>query len=40
LFGTVRKPRRAPAVVVVDDGRAAGVVMKLDLLEYLAHKAR
>jgi cystathionine beta-synthase len=27
----------APAVVVVDDGRAAGVVTKLDLLEYLAH---
>jgi cystathionine beta-synthase len=29
----------APAVVVVDDGRAAGVVTKLDLLEYLAHRA-
>jgi cystathionine beta-synthase len=28
----------APAVVVVDAGRAAGVVTKLDLLEYLAHK--
>jgi cystathionine beta-synthase len=30
----------APAVVVVDNGRAAGVVTKLDLLEYLAHKTR
>jgi cystathionine beta-synthase len=30
----------APAVVVVDAGRAAGVVTKLDLLEYLAHKKR
>jgi cystathionine beta-synthase len=30
----------APAVVVVDNGRAAGVVTKLDLLEYLAHKKR
>jgi cystathionine beta-synthase len=28
----------APAVVVVDEGRAAGVVTKLDLLEYLAHR--
>jgi cystathionine beta-synthase len=28
----------APAVVMVDDGRAAGVVTKLDLLEYLAHR--
>ena len=28
----------APAVVVVNNGRAAGVVTKLDLLEYLAHK--
>ena len=27
----------APAIVVVDGGRAAGVVTKLDLLEYLAH---
>ena len=27
----------APAVVVVDSGRAAGVVTKLDLLEFLAH---
>ena len=27
----------APAIVVVDRGRAAGVVTKLDLLEYLAH---
>jgi cystathionine beta-synthase len=27
----------APAIVVVDSGRAAGVVTKLDLLEYLAH---
>jgi len=30
----------APAVVVVDEGRAAGVVTKLDLLEYLAHHQR
>ena len=30
----------APAVVVVDNGRAAGVVTKLDLLEYLAHHQR
>jgi cystathionine beta-synthase len=30
----------APAVVVVDGGRAAGVVTKLDLLEYLAHGRR
>jgi cystathionine beta-synthase len=30
----------APAIVVVDDGRAAGVVTKLDLLEYLAHEPR
>ena len=30
----------APALVVVDEGRAAGVVTKLDLLEYLAHRAR
>jgi cystathionine beta-synthase len=30
----------APAVVVVDDGRAAGVVTKLDLLEFLAHRPR
>jgi cystathionine beta-synthase len=30
----------ASAVVVVDDGRAAGVVTKLDLLEYLAHRSR
>jgi cystathionine beta-synthase len=30
----------APAVVVVNDGRAAGVVTKLDLLEYLAHHPR
>ena len=29
----------APAVVVVDAGRAAGVVTKLDLLEYLAHRS-
>jgi cystathionine beta-synthase len=28
----------APAIVVVDRGRAAGVVTKLDLLEYLAHR--
>jgi cystathionine beta-synthase len=28
----------ASAVVVLDDGRAAGVVTKLDLLEYLAHR--
>ena len=28
----------APAVVVVSNGRAAGVVTKLDLLEYLAHR--
>jgi cystathionine beta-synthase len=27
----------APAVVVIDGGRAAGVVTRLDLLEYLAH---
>ena len=27
----------APAVVVVQEGRAAGVITKLDLLEYLAH---
>ena len=30
----------APAVVVIDGGRAAGVVTKLDLLEYLAHQRR
>jgi cystathionine beta-synthase len=30
----------APAIVVVDAGRAAGVVTKLDLLEYLAHHQR
>jgi len=30
----------APAVVVVDNGHAAGVVTKLDLLEYLAHHQR
>jgi cystathionine beta-synthase len=29
-----------PAIVVVDDGRAAGVVTKLDLLEFLAHQQR
>jgi cystathionine beta-synthase len=29
----------APAVVPVADGRPAGVVTKLDLLEYLAHRA-
>ena len=29
----------APAIVVIDEGRAAGVVTKLDLLEYLAHRA-
>ena len=28
----------APAVLVVEEGRAAGVVTKLDLLEYLAHR--
>jgi cystathionine beta-synthase len=28
----------APAVVVLDQGEAAGVVTKLDLLEYLAHR--
>jgi cystathionine beta-synthase len=28
----------APAIVVVESGRAAGVVTKLDLLEYLAHR--
>src|SRR3954463_1150737 len=28
----------APAVVVVDRGQAAGVLTKLDLLEYLAHR--
>jgi cystathionine beta-synthase len=30
----------APAVVVVDDDRASGVVTRLDLLEYLAHRPR
>jgi cystathionine beta-synthase len=30
----------APAVVVVNDSRAAGVVTRLDLLEYLAHHSR
>jgi cystathionine beta-synthase len=30
----------APAVVVVDGGQASGVVTKLDLLEYLAHRSR
>ncbi len=30
----------APAIVVVERGRAAGVVTKLDLLEYLAHRGR
>jgi predicted transcriptional regulator len=29
----------APAIVVIDRGRAAGVVTKLDLLEFLAHHA-
>jgi cystathionine beta-synthase len=28
-----------PAIVVIDQGRAAGVVTKLDLLEYLAHRS-
>ena len=30
----------APAIIVVERGRAAGVVTKLDLLEYLAHRGR
>ena len=30
----------SPAVLVVRDGRPAGVVTKLDLLEYLAHRGR
>jgi cystathionine beta-synthase len=30
----------APAVVVIDDNRASGVVTKLDLLEFLAHRKR
>ncbi|MEA2678185.1 MAG: cystathionine beta-synthase [Chloroflexota bacterium] len=30
----------APALVVVEDGRAAGVITKLDLLEYLSHRSR
>jgi cystathionine beta-synthase len=30
----------APAVMVIDDNRASGVVTKLDLLEYLAHRKR
>ena len=30
----------ASAIVVVDRGQAAGVVTKLDLLEYLAHRSR
>jgi cystathionine beta-synthase len=30
----------APAIVVVERGRAAGVVTKLDLLEFLAHRGR
>jgi cystathionine beta-synthase len=30
----------APAVVVIEDGHAAGVVTKLDLLEYLAHRGQ
>jgi cystathionine beta-synthase len=29
----------APALVAVRDGRPAGVITKLDLLEYLAHHA-
>jgi cystathionine beta-synthase len=28
----------APAIVFIDDDRASGVVTKLDLLEYLAHR--
>jgi predicted transcriptional regulator len=30
----------APAIVVVESGRAAAVVTKLDLLEFLAHKGQ
>ena len=30
----------APAIVVVQRGRAAGVVTKLDVLEFLAHRGR
>jgi predicted transcriptional regulator len=30
----------APALVVVEKGRAAAVVTKLDLLEFLAHRGR
>jgi predicted transcriptional regulator len=30
--------RGAPAIVVIQRGRAAGVVTKLDLLEFLAHR--
>ena len=30
----------APAIVVVERGRAAAVVTKLDLLEFLAHKGQ
>ena len=32
--------RETPALVAVADGRPAGVVTKLDLLEYLAHRER